>query len=99
MKKPYTWKVVLILVVIALSVLGLYSKPIRRGIDLRGGGELLFRIDTTDVEDSRLATLTEDTVNIIRERIDPTGHRACLCKRGLRAPDHLHARRTAGDPR
>lgn len=73
MKRSYTGKMVLIIVIVALSILGLYSKPIRRGIDLRGGAELLFRIDTDKAESQQLATLTEDTVNIIRERVDPMG--------------------------
>ncbi|MCD6405561.1 MAG: protein translocase subunit SecD, partial [Planctomycetes bacterium] len=79
MKRSYTWKVVLIIVIVALAILGLESKPIRRGIDLRGGAELLFRIDTSSLsEKQQLLGLTDKTVDIIRERIDPTGERGLV---------------------
>ena len=78
MKRSYTWQMVMIIVVVALAILGLYSKPIQRGIDLRGGGELLFRIDTTDIDRDQHPRLAEETVQIIRERIDPTGERGLV---------------------
>ncbi|MHC4712718.1 MAG: protein translocase subunit SecD [Planctomycetota bacterium] len=85
MKKSHTWKVVLIVIIVALSIFGLYSQPIRRGIDLRGGGELLFRIDEKGVDDAQLITLAEDTVDIIRKRVDPTGERGLI----IQAKDQL----------
>ena len=63
MKRSYTWQMVLIIMIVALAILGLYSRPIRRGIDLRGGGELLFRIDTTDIDREQHPQLAEETVN------------------------------------
>ncbi len=79
MKRSYTWKVVLIIVIIALAILGLESKPIRRGIDLRGGAELLFKIDTSGLtKQQQLLGLTDKTVDIIRERIDPTGEKGII---------------------
>lgn len=82
MKRSYTWKVVLIIAIIALAILGVSGKEIRRGIDLRGGAELLFKIDESKVEGEKRPTLTEDTVRIIRERIDPTGEKGLIIQAG-----------------
>jgi len=79
MKRSNSWWVVgLIVVIIALAVLSLYAQRIRLGIDLRGGGELLFRIDAPEEEISKNPNLTEETVKIIRERIDPAGERGLV---------------------
>ncbi len=74
MKRSYDWKIaIFVLVIMGLSVFILYRQPIRRGIDLRGGGELLFSIDAEEEEFRRQPDLAENTVDIIRERIDPRG--------------------------
>jgi len=75
--KGASWKLVVILVVLALAILGLYSKKIRLGTDLQGGAELLFRIDTAGMASVPL-DLTQKTVDVVRERIDPNDQKGLL---------------------
>ena len=76
--KGYTWKVAIILAVLALSIWAMMDKPLRLGIDLRGGAEVLFRIDTKDLDQQRLTNVTENTVEIIRQRVDPSAQQGMI---------------------
>ncbi len=78
MKGSFTWKVTVILAVVALAILGLYTKPLRYGIDLRGGAELLFRIDATGEDIKPGGDLTQSTVDIVRKRIDPDAQKGIV---------------------
>lgn len=58
---------------IALAALLVWLKGIDRGIDLRGGHTVVFRVDLSGVSD-REAMLTE-VLNTLKERVDPQGLR------------------------
>ncbi|MBK9388523.1 MAG: protein translocase subunit SecD [Planctomycetes bacterium] len=81
-------KVTLVLTLLGLSLLALLIPPlagefpIKLGLDLQGGTRLVYQVDTerlnaqqgTDDSMQRdLATLIDETIGIIRNRIDPTG--------------------------
>ncbi|MBL8898050.1 MAG: protein translocase subunit SecD [Planctomycetes bacterium] len=81
-------KVILVLTLLGLSLLALLIPPIagefpiKLGLDLQGGTRLVYQVDTerlnaqqgTDDSMQRdLATLIDETIGIIRNRIDPTG--------------------------
>jgi SecD/SecF fusion protein len=63
-------------VVMGLMVVGtwqLWTKGIRRGLDLKGGTELLYGIRAEEAPYSERATLTDRTIEVIRRRVDPNG--------------------------
>ena len=62
----------------ALALVPRVGKPMRLGIDLRGGAELLFRIDTTGLDESQKSGITDKTVDIVRERIDPLDQKGLI---------------------
>jgi SecD/SecF fusion protein len=77
-------KTILIFVLLLVSVLSMVlpEEPFRRGLDLQGGTRRVYRIDweralaegkisNQDMQDT--AGLLNETISIIRERVDPTG--------------------------
>ena len=66
-------KIVLVVALMALAALAIWKKGIQRGLDLRGGSELLYRIRQDSVPEDERAGITERTVDVIRKRVDPTG--------------------------
>lgn len=81
-------KVTLVLTLLGLSLLALLIPPlagefpIKLGLDLQGGTRLVYQVDTERLNSQQgsddsvqrdLATLIDETIGIIRNRIDPTG--------------------------
>ncbi|MFW6153823.1 MAG: protein translocase subunit SecD [Planctomycetota bacterium] len=56
---------------LALAALALFTKPLKKGMDLEGGHSLIFKVDTENVSDKR-ATVNA-VINTLRERVDPQG--------------------------
>jgi len=89
MPRGYTWKVVVIVAVVAFGLVvffgrlasgarseglkGALQKVVRLGLDLQGGSEIRYRVDETKVPASERAHLTEKVVEIVTRRIDPAG--------------------------
>jgi preprotein translocase subunit SecD len=71
MNKTLRWKVLLILLVTGLSVWAFYppARKIRLGLDLRGGLQLVLRVNTDDA----LRIETNGTVEKIREELSKRG--------------------------
>ena len=66
------WKIIFILVVIALCVTSILLKDIRLGRDLRGGVSLIYAVHMPDdVLDSQ-AMLTQ-IIAVLQDRVNPTG--------------------------
>jgi preprotein translocase subunit SecD len=63
--KNVSWKLVLIGVVIALSVISFYVKGMNLGLDLKGGVHLVLRVQTDDA----LRLETETTVERLRDTL------------------------------
>jgi SecD/SecF fusion protein len=70
-----------ILIIAAVSVVAVtpgIGKAIRLGIDLRGGAELQFKIDTTGLSADQISGITTKTVDIVRSRIDPNDQKGLI---------------------
>jgi len=65
-------KTVLIVAIAAITGLSLL-RGVPLGLDLRGGVEWVFRIDTEQLPPERRGTAVQETIDVIRRRIDPTG--------------------------
>ena len=75
MRKRLVYKYLLIIAFVAIALYAIHSHGVKRGMDLSGGSRLIFKIDTSalpEEEKGRLG-LTEETMRIIRKRIDPAG--------------------------
>ena len=73
MGKYLTLKIILIVVLVAVSVLTLFppDKTLKPGIDLAGGTSLIYEIDAQGVEPAKRKTLAADMITVLRRRIDP----------------------------
>ncbi|HRU05967.1 MAG TPA: protein translocase subunit SecD [Candidatus Brocadiia bacterium] len=61
-------------VAVVLLLLGAFLKMhVRRGLDLSGGTELLYRIRVENIPPSEQSDITQRTIDIIRRRVDPRG--------------------------
>ncbi len=74
MEKNLSWKVILIVVLVAVAAWELYppSKTLKPGLDLAGGTSLIYEIDTQGLTNEEKRDLAERTINVLRRRIDPT---------------------------
>ncbi|MHC4552093.1 MAG: protein translocase subunit SecD [Planctomycetota bacterium] len=74
MDKNLIWKIVLIAAVIVIAALNLYppSKTLKAGIDIAGGTQLIYEIDTTGLEPAEQKNLAQNMIPILLKRIDPT---------------------------
>ncbi|HTL47378.1 MAG TPA: protein translocase subunit SecD [Verrucomicrobiae bacterium] len=77
MGKYYKWKVLLIIVVSAVSIWLAYppSQKINLGLDLQGGMQLLLQVELDKVPQEARKDATERVTEIIRNRIDELGVR------------------------
>jgi len=66
-------KLVFILALIAASAVVLWKVPLRLGLDLRGGSELLYKIRTEDLSAAEKRDIVNRTISVIQKRIDPHG--------------------------
>jgi SecD/SecF fusion protein len=66
-------KIILILVLVALSAWTLYppSQRLKQGIDLAGGTSLIYEIDTQGLEPAEERGLAARMITVLRRRIDP----------------------------
>jgi SecD/SecF fusion protein len=79
---------IIALLVIAVLVLVLPSKPIRLGLDLAGGVRLVYRLDFDQAKANGQITgnedknqLVEESIAIIRTRVDPDGLREPIIRK------------------
>ncbi len=74
MDKNLFWKMALIGIVVAIAALNLYppSKTLKPGIDLAGGTQLIYEIDTTGLSKDETKDLAQNMIPILLKRIDPT---------------------------
>jgi len=73
MNKNLVPKIVLILILVALAVVGLYppDKKLKPGIDLAGGTSLIYAINTEGLTASEETDLAQRMIAVLRRRIDP----------------------------
>jgi SecD/SecF fusion protein len=72
LNRQFIWRVLLVLAVLGGSVALVISRPIRLGLDLRGGTQIVL-----EAHDTREETVTADTVSrtleVLRRRVDQLG--------------------------
>lgn len=73
MGKTPTWKIALILALLAIAALTLYppEKTLKPGIDLAGGTSLIYEIDAHDLSPAEKGNLAQNMITILRRRVDP----------------------------
>ena len=67
------WKPALLVAVVLLSALLLGTQGLNPGIDLAGGTTLTYSVQVPESADAR--TAIDDTIEILKERVDPRGIR------------------------
>ena len=67
------WKPILLVAVVLLSALLLRTQGLNPGIDLAGGTTLTYSVQVPESADTR--TAIEDTIEILKDRVDPRGIR------------------------
>ncbi len=74
MVKDQLWKIVVILIAVAVSALYVYPphEKLKLGLDLAGGTSLVYEIDTTGLESHEQRGLAQNMIPILLRRIDPT---------------------------
>jgi len=77
MDKYFKWKVLLIVAIVAFSIWRVYppEKQIHLGLDLRGGMQILLRVEIDKIPAEAREDATDRVVEIIRNRIDEFGVR------------------------
>ena len=77
MDKFYKWKVLLIVVVVALSIWRAYppQEKVNLGLDLQGGMQLLLEVEIDKVPEEAREDVGARVTEIIRNRIDEFGVR------------------------
>jgi SecD/SecF fusion protein len=73
MKPNLFTRFAIIIVVIILAVTALKFKPLRGGIDLVGGTDLLYELDLSDHAGVDARELAQRVVDTLKQRIDPQG--------------------------
>lgn len=75
MKGKLVHKYLIIIASVAIALYAIHSHGVKRGMDLSGGSRLVFKIDTSGLseEEKGRVGLTEETIHILRKRIDPAG--------------------------
>ncbi len=77
MNKNLFWKFSFVGLLIVMCILSVYppGKKLKLGIDLAGGTSLLYRIDTTDLNDWEKREIAQTMIRILQQRIDPGNKR------------------------
>ncbi len=75
MEKNFKWKVLLIIAVTAFCLWKVYppQQKIKLGLDLRGGMQLVLKVDLEKIPENARNDASERVVEIIRNRIDELG--------------------------
>ena len=73
MNKNQTWKIVLIIVLVAVAGWTLYppNETLMPGIDLAGGTSLIYEIDAQGLKEDEKEDLAQRMITVLRRRIDP----------------------------
>jgi SecD/SecF fusion protein len=73
MEKNLLWKIVFIVVLVAVAAWELYppQKTLKPGLDLAGGTSIIYEIDTRDLTAFEKHDLARRTIEVLRKRIDP----------------------------
>ena len=66
-------KVIVIVALVVICALCVWQKEIPKGLDLAGGTELIYRVRVEDLSPEQQKTAVQDTMDIIRKRLDPDG--------------------------
>ena len=70
MYENYGWKYVFTAVITIMFGWALAASPISLGIDLKGGSELLYRLDLTGTGGNKSGADTDTTVQVLQNRLD-----------------------------
>ncbi|WP_428389421.1 protein translocase subunit SecD [Mucisphaera sp.] len=75
------WKWILVLLVFGLCFAAFYppQQRLKPGLDLAGGTTLVYTVDIPSGRDP--ATVIDETIDVLRDRIDPTGTRNLVWRR------------------
>ena len=68
-------KAIVVLALAVLSAVCVWKKEIPKGLDLRGGTELRYKIKYEELPEKELKEITQRTIDIIRRRVDPEGNK------------------------
>lgn len=105
MNKNNLWKIAIIVLLVVLAIWELYppNKTLKQGLDLAGGTSIIYDIDTRGLEAEAKKGLAENTIRILRRRIDPTnimnldwiahGNSRIEIKMPLASPDIIEKRK------
>ncbi len=66
------WKILLIVVVLAVCLLSISIKPMRLGADLRGGVSLVYKVNIPEDASDPQAILAR-TIAVLKDRVNPKG--------------------------
>lgn len=72
MKSQLVWRLILVLAALAGAAAVIVTRPVRLGLDLRGGTQILLEAKDTDREKVDADTL-DRTVEVLRRRVDQLG--------------------------
>jgi len=74
MLKDQLWKIIVILIAVAVSAIYVYPphEKLKLGLDLAGGTSLVYEIDVTGLEPHERKNLAQNMIPILQRRIDPT---------------------------
>ncbi len=67
------WKLILIILILALCAWSLLVKDIRLGKDLRGGVSLIYRVSVPDEPGVDRQSVISQTISVLKDRVNPTG--------------------------
>src|SRR5579883_2400979 len=70
MYENYGWKYVVTVLLTVLFGWALKTSPISLGIDLRGGSELLYKLDLSQAAGPKTSADTDTTVQVLQNRLD-----------------------------
>ncbi len=74
MDKNLSWKIILIIVLLAVSAWELYppQETLKPGLDLAGGTSLIYDLDTQGLTNDEIKGLAQRMIPILLKRVDPT---------------------------
>ena len=69
------FKAVIVAALAVFAALVVSQREIPKGLDLRGGSELRYRIKVEGLPEKARAGITQRTIDVIRRRVDPEGNK------------------------
>lgn len=73
MYEKFTWKILAILFVVALCATFLGFFDIKRGMDLKGGTELLYQIDVSRLDENQRRSIQDQAKEVLERRLNIIG--------------------------